>query len=408
MRIVCSACVWLGREDEAVSHFRSADHFKACQKLQDEVCYYAWACKICGEVLGEDFEYEHCQSAQHADNFERVQGIPWQCSLCNFRCSNERNFDEHLRGRNHKHMEDEMPGDSANYTPGGTLYCNLCRWSGVDEPGAVKRHFQGNEHIDNARDLLVIGRSVCVECGIICTSDEQVVASHKKGRQHQTRMQLLFPEREACQPYQPHQLCPETIYSDMAQLCVSVPSVQLSSQQHPLHNQQPQPVLQPETLPIKQLRQHIQPPQSQILPSPVVSEQIEVCIPCGTSFFDRDDLRLHKAAKAHKDQVRMLLEDVMGTADADELLAYVPGYAPRGSTSGQPRPVSLEELLTCPISHSMMEDPVVAADGHSYERSQISQWLHDHDTSPMTGQTLSDVVLVDNVALKAIIRRVDG
>lgn len=45
----------------------------------------------------------------------------------------------------------------------------------------------------------------------------------------------------------------------------------------------------------------------------------------------------------------------MGTTDADELLAYVPGYSTQGAlpcaTPGQARPVTLEELLMCPISH---------------------------------------------------------
>ncbi len=31
-----------------------------------------------------------------------------------------------------------------------------------------------------------------------------------------------------------------------------------------------------------------------------------------------------------------------------------------------------------------MRDPVVCADGHSYERAVIEEWLQDHDTSPLT------------------------
>ena len=31
--------------------------------------------------------------------------------------------------------------------------------------------------------------------------------------------------------------------------------------------------------------------------------------------------------------------------------------------------------LVCPISHALMTDPVVAADGHSYERRQIQRWI---------------------------------
>jgi hypothetical protein len=35
-----------------------------------------------------------------------------------------------------------------------------------------------------------------------------------------------------------------------------------------------------------------------------------------------------------------------------------------------------------------MVDPVVTADGHTYERVAIEQWLQMHDMSPMTGEPL--------------------
>jgi hypothetical protein len=44
----------------------------------------------------------------------------------------------------------------------------------------------------------------------------------------------------------------------------------------------------------------------------------------------------------------------------------------------------IPELFLCPISREVMENPVLASDGHVYERSQIESWLQEHDTSPMT------------------------
>lgn len=44
----------------------------------------------------------------------------------------------------------------------------------------------------------------------------------------------------------------------------------------------------------------------------------------------------------------------------------------------------MPELFLCPISREVMENPVLASDGHVYERSQIESWLLEHDTSPMT------------------------
>ena len=48
--------------------------------------------------------------------------------------------------------------------------------------------------------------------------------------------------------------------------------------------------------------------------------------------------------------------------------------------------------LLCPITLSMMGDPVVANDGHSYERAAIATWLATHDTSPLTGEVLEDKI----------------
>ena len=42
----------------------------------------------------------------------------------------------------------------------------------------------------------------------------------------------------------------------------------------------------------------------------------------------------------------------------------------------------------CPITYCVMIDPVVCADGHSYERSAIERWLDTKSTSPMTNRFL--------------------
>ncbi|CAM4374102.1 MAG: hypothetical protein LEGION0398_MBIBDBAK_00104 [Legionellaceae bacterium] len=53
----------------------------------------------------------------------------------------------------------------------------------------------------------------------------------------------------------------------------------------------------------------------------------------------------------------------------------------------------------CPITQLIMEDPVIAEDGHSYERIAIMQWLELKNISPITRQTISDK-LITNYALK--------
>ena len=54
----------------------------------------------------------------------------------------------------------------------------------------------------------------------------------------------------------------------------------------------------------------------------------------------------------------------------------------------------------CPIMSDLMRDPVTCTDGHSYERANISRWLREHDTSPITGTALESAMLIPNHALR--------
>lgn len=64
------------------------------------------------------------------------------------------------------------------------------------------------------------------------------------------------------------------------------------------------------------------------------------------------------------------------------------------------RPVALSEFL-CPITSEIMRDPVVTADGFTYERIAILKWFEKHATSPMTNQALPHKHLAPNLALKS-------
>ena len=44
----------------------------------------------------------------------------------------------------------------------------------------------------------------------------------------------------------------------------------------------------------------------------------------------------------------------------------------------------------------LMIDPVVASDGHTYERESIEQWMTSHDASPTTSQPLEHKMLIPN------------
>ncbi|GAB4821371.1 hypothetical protein N2152v2_008417 [Parachlorella kessleri] len=70
----------------------------------------------------------------------------------------------------------------------------------------------------------------------------------------------------------------------------------------------------------------------------------------------------------------------------------------------------LDEHLAfmCPITQERMRDPVVAADGYSYERHAIEAWLSTRDTSPMTNDMLEDKVLIPNLTLVEAMRVIYG
>ena len=64
----------------------------------------------------------------------------------------------------------------------------------------------------------------------------------------------------------------------------------------------------------------------------------------------------------------------------------------------------LEEVM-CPISLERMVDPVTAADGLTYERAAIEDWLSKKAVSPLTNEPLADLSLRPNVALRSLICR---
>ena len=57
----------------------------------------------------------------------------------------------------------------------------------------------------------------------------------------------------------------------------------------------------------------------------------------------------------------------------------------------------------CPITCEIMADPVMDADGNTYERWAITRWLEKSQQSPITRMPIGSRMLVPNRALKAII-----
>ena len=65
---------------------------------------------------------------------------------------------------------------------------------------------------------------------------------------------------------------------------------------------------------------------------------------------------------------------------------------------------ALKQDLRCPITLEVMRDPVIAGDGHSYEREAIERWLRNHHTSPLTGRVMPSSALLPNHRLRTLIQ----
>ena len=109
---------------------------------------------------------------------------------------------------------------------------------------------------------------------------------------------------------------------------------------------------------------------------------------------ERDEaIRLHEEEwrgkwEAEQDKAREVWE---AEANAREVAA------------ARSRIAQIPDAFYCPISFHVMTDPVICADGHTYERASIESWLLAHNTSPKTNEALSTTDLIPNHTIRAAI-----
>jgi hypothetical protein len=120
----------------------------------------------------------------------------------------------------------------------------------------------------------------------------------------------------------------------------------------------------------------------------------------------KDKLQLLEAT------VRQLEGDVQPGTSEEELIALekrLLGNVDRLRMAMQRERVSrqlresVNKEFVCPITMLLMVEPVIAADGYSYERAAIEKWLRDKHTSPMTNLPLPHKGLTPNRAIKSAI-----
>lgn len=61
--------------------------------------------------------------------------------------------------------------------------------------------------------------------------------------------------------------------------------------------------------------------------------------------------------------------------------------------------------LECPITFGIFYDPVIAEDGHTYEKWAILKWFENNNRSPKTNKPIGNC-LISNTALKILIEQI--
>ena len=56
----------------------------------------------------------------------------------------------------------------------------------------------------------------------------------------------------------------------------------------------------------------------------------------------------------------------------------------------------------CPFTQQVMKDPVILADGHTYERKAAEQYLSKFDLSPRTGEKLPHKSVLPNLMAREL------
>ena len=59
--------------------------------------------------------------------------------------------------------------------------------------------------------------------------------------------------------------------------------------------------------------------------------------------------------------------------------------------------------LICPLTLEVMDDPVIALDGFTYEKTAIERWFKKRTTSPMTNEVISGITLISDHIIKSYI-----
>eukprot|EP00929_Paragymnodinium_shiwhaense_P077267 TRINITY_DN39793_c0_g1_i1.p1 TRINITY_DN39793_c0_g1~~TRINITY_DN39793_c0_g1_i1.p1 ORF type:complete len:237 (-),score=20.16 TRINITY_DN39793_c0_g1_i1:345-1055(-) len=108
---------------------------------------------------------------------------------------------------------------------------------------------------------------------------------------------------------------------------------------------------------------------------------------------------------------RLELEAQVGAANTQDVQDFIAQYRRENPQGGSPRSGLSSSWegeppagLTCVITGELFRDPVICADGHTYEREAIQAWFaRGYNTSPLTNMTLDTLSLTPNHSLRSTV-----
>ena len=160
-------------------------------------------------------------------------------------------------------------------------------------------------------------------------------------------------------------------------------------------------------------------PESNVLPLPPVDDTVAAPAQDISSFMQRlglekclpaliqEDVDMAVLQLINSDKLESSLEKIGLSLGARVKIAH--GLATLSSTGVRDdisRNGVVPREFECPITNDIMIDPVVASDGHSYERTAIEDWIARNPVSPVTNQPLSSSELISNHNLRSQIQKV--
>ncbi|CAI5533365.1 unnamed protein product [Closterium sp. Naga37s-1] len=147
---------------------------------------------------------------------------------------------------------------------------------------------------------------------------------------------------------------------------------------------------------------------------PPVSLYSCVCVlstlsPAASHFLPRTGEMVVKTRCRRRTSTRNDGEPGDGSGRAQEMMLNPVQEASTSTLSTLSPPLPHLGTLFRPLSplstaQEMMVNPVLAADGHTYEKEAIESWLESSDRSPMTNEQLPSKDLVPNHAVRAMIK----